>query len=97
MLCHEKPNYIPDLLLHGLRKLLGEAVVDYPRKNALYDGCLGQPYLEKIPNLMAPDDIIDRSDIAAKVKAEFSISFSAMFARSAQTGRCYRITEAPWR
>ena len=32
MLCHEKPNYIPDLLLHGLRKLLGEAVVDYPEK-----------------------------------------------------------------
>ncbi|MCP4252938.1 MAG: hypothetical protein GY775_05940 [Candidatus Scalindua sp.] len=32
------PNYVPDLLLHGLRKLLGEQVVDYPRKECLYEG-----------------------------------------------------------
>ena len=61
MLCHQKPNYIPDLLLHGLRKLLGVAVVDYPRKTALYDGCLGQPYLDPITDLMSPDTDVDRS------------------------------------
>ena len=71
VLCHQKPNYIPDLLLHGLRKLLGVAVVDYPRKNALYDGCLGQPYLDPIPDLMSPDADVDRSEIQAKIRSGF--------------------------
>ena len=38
---HTYPNYVPDLLLHGLRKLLGSAVVDYPRKDCLYEGIFG--------------------------------------------------------
>jgi hypothetical protein len=40
-LTHPYPNYGPDLLLHGLRKLLGPAVVDFPRKDCVYEGILG--------------------------------------------------------
>ncbi len=67
-LCHGHPNYVPDLLLHGLRKIAGPTLVDYPRKNALYDGILGQPFLDKIPNLMPSDADVDRADIAAKLR-----------------------------
>ena len=38
---HWYPNYVPDLLLHGLRKLMGPDVVDFPRKDCLYEGVLG--------------------------------------------------------
>ena len=34
------PNYVPDLLLHGLREVLGGDVVDFPRKDTLYRGQL---------------------------------------------------------
>jgi hypothetical protein len=71
LLCHQKPNYVPDLLLHGLRKLLGTAVVDYPRKDALYDGRLGQSYLDRIDGLMAADTEVDRSEIWAKISSGF--------------------------
>jgi hypothetical protein len=71
MLCHSYPNFVPDLLLHGLRKLLGEDVVDYPRKDALYEGSLGQPYLDKVTGLMADDSKVDRSDISAKMSHHF--------------------------
>jgi predicted O-methyltransferase YrrM len=67
MLCDGYPNYVPDLLLHGLRKLLGVNVVDYPRKDVLYEGLLGQPYLDKVVGLMADDSEVDRSDIKAKM------------------------------
>lgn len=40
-LTHSYPNYVPDLLLHGLRKLMGPDVVDFPRKDCLYQGVLG--------------------------------------------------------
>ena len=52
-ICHPYPNYVPDLLLHGLRKIIGDDVVDFPRKDILYDGILGQSYLDPIPGLMA--------------------------------------------
>lgn len=71
VLCHPYPNFVPDLLLHGLRKLLGDGVVDYPRKDALYEGILGQPYLDKIAGLMADDSTVDRSDIGAKMSRGF--------------------------
>jgi hypothetical protein len=70
-LCHKNANYVPDLLLHGLRKLAGSGVVDYPRKDGLYEGMLGQPFLEKIPNLMPDDADVDRSDITAKMRRGF--------------------------
>jgi hypothetical protein len=71
MLCHPYPNFVPDLLLHGLRKLLEDSVVDYPRKDALYEGILGQPYLEKVARLMANDSTVDRSDIGTKMSRGF--------------------------
>jgi len=72
---HPHPNYVPDLLLHGLRKLLGPDVVDYPRKNCLYEGVLGVgvcPDDQRCPDWFAPDNgMVDRSDIAAKVAAGY--------------------------
>jgi Glycosyl transferases group 1 len=71
VLCHPYPNFVPDLLLHGLRKLLGDDVVEYPRKDALYEGILGQPYLDKVDGLMADDSEVDRSEIGAKMSRGF--------------------------
>ena len=69
------PNYVPDLLLHGLRKLLGPAVVDYPRKECLYAGVIG---LGVCPEdqlargwFPADDGSIDRDDIADKIRRDF--------------------------
>jgi hypothetical protein len=70
-LTHSYPNYVPDLLLHGLRKLVGPEVVDYPRKDCLYQGVLGLGVCP--PNQLCPgwfpDDHgeIDRFDIPAKI------------------------------
>jgi len=68
---HRFPNYVPDLLMHGLRKLLGGSLVDYPRKSCVYDGVLGLgicPDEQKCPDWF-PDDNgqIDRSDIQQKI------------------------------
>lgn len=71
MLTSAYPNYVPDLLLHGLRKLFGEAVVDFPRKDPVYQGICGQPNLDPIPGLMADDSGVDRNDIPAKVASGF--------------------------
>ncbi|RJQ82988.1 MAG: glycosyltransferase family 1 protein [Desulfobacteraceae bacterium] len=74
-LTHPYPNYVPDLLLHGLRKLLGPAVVDYPRKDCLYEGVLGLgvcPDDQRCPGWFPADDgQVDRSDIPAKVEHGF--------------------------
>lgn len=67
---HPYPNYVPDLLLHGLRKLLGPALVDYPRKESLYRGELMgvTPDNQLCPNWFPPDDgMIDRDDMPAKI------------------------------
>lgn len=67
---HAYPNYVPDLLLHGLRKLLGENVVDYPRKDCVYDGVLGLgicPPEQRSENWFPADTGIDRDDIQAKL------------------------------
>jgi hypothetical protein len=69
---HPYPNYVPDLLLHGLRKLMGPDVVDYPRKDCLYEGVLGLgvcPPDQRCPGWF-PDDAglhIDREDIWTKL------------------------------
>jgi len=68
---HPGPNYVPDLLLQGLRKLLGEQVVEYPRKDILYQGLLGQSYLDPVPGLMPDDSRVDRSDLDAKLSAKY--------------------------
>lgn len=69
-LIHPYPNYVPDLLLHGLRKLLGSSVVEYPRKDCLYEGVLGLgicPDEQKSSGWFPDDNDIDRSDIQEKI------------------------------
>jgi hypothetical protein len=71
-LTHPYPNYVPDLLLHGLRKLLGGDVVDYPRKACLYEGVLGLgvcPDDQRCPGWFPEDEgLIDRTDIQSKIQ-----------------------------
>jgi hypothetical protein len=72
---HPYPNYVPDLLMHGLRKLIGDDLVDYPRKACVYDGVLGLgvcPEDQRCPDWF-PSDLgqIDRSDIRRKVQTGF--------------------------
>lgn len=72
---HPYPNYVPDLLLHGLRKTLGPSVVDFPRKDCLYDGVLGLgvcPDDQRCPGWFPADDgQVDRSDVWAKVAQDY--------------------------
>ena len=74
MLTSAYPNYVPDLVLHGLRKLFGERVVDFPRKDCVYEGICGQPNLDPVPGFMAADGAVDREDIGAKLaKGHFDL------------------------
>jgi hypothetical protein len=72
---HPYPNYVPDLLLHGLRKLLGPAVVDFPRKDCLYEGVLGLgvcPDDQRCPGWFAQDEAqVDRHDVWNKVQGGY--------------------------
>ncbi len=72
---HQYPNYVPDLLLHGLRKILGPDVIDYPRKDCLYDGVLGlEVCFEKqlCPNWFPQDNgTIDRENILEKISNKY--------------------------
>jgi hypothetical protein len=71
-LTHPYPNYVPDLLLHGLRKRLGPDVVDFPRKDCLYHGVLGLgvcPPNQLCPGWFPQDGAqIDRDDIPSKIQ-----------------------------
>jgi hypothetical protein len=71
LLCAPFPNYVPDLLLHGLRKLFGPTVVDYPRKDSVYEGICGPPTLDRVEGLMEDDSTVDRTDIPAKLATGF--------------------------
>jgi len=68
---HSDPNYVPDLLLHGFRKIIGPDAVEFPRKECLYSevvGFVGTPDKEKSPRWFPADDgTIDREDIFGKV------------------------------
>ena len=74
-LIHPYPNYVPDLLLHGLRKLIGPAAVDFPRKTCLYEGVLGLGVCP--PNQLCPgwfpadEEQIDRNDVPHKIMKGF--------------------------
>jgi hypothetical protein len=74
-LIHPYPNYVPDLLLHGLRKLMGPDVVEFPRKDCLYEGVLGLgvcPQNQLCPGWFPEDNgQIDRDDIPAKISSGF--------------------------
>ncbi len=76
--CSPDANYVPDLLLHGLRRLFGPDVVDWPRKDGLYRGefsCLTPD--QAVPGLMDDDDAVDRTDIDAKIDSGY---FTLIFA-----------------
>lgn len=73
-LTHPFPNYIPDLLLHGLRKISETRVIDYPKKECLYS----QPEEANCPEIYYdtnwfPEDNgdIDREDIESKLRTGF--------------------------
>lgn len=71
---HSFPNFVPDLLLHGLRKLFGVQVVDYPKKECLYSKIPDQVIAELYNDLFwfPPDDgEIDREDIHSKLCNNF--------------------------
>ena len=72
---HPYPNYVPDLLLHGLRKLLGPAVVDFPKKECLYQGVIGLGVCsdDQLSPGWFPDDNdqIDREDIWQKLRHRY--------------------------
>jgi glycosyltransferase involved in cell wall biosynthesis len=74
-LTHPYPNYVPDLLLHGLRKLIGPDVVDFPRKDCLYNGVLGLgvcPSNQLCPGWFPNDGgSVDRDDITGKIEKGF--------------------------
>ena len=73
-LTHSGPNYVPDFLLHGLRKLLGEKVVDYPKKECLYSGLQNgnHPEIYRDPFWFPADnDKINRDDIESKMKNKY--------------------------
>ncbi len=73
-LTHSYPNYVPDFLLHGLRKLFGEKVVDYPKKECLYSGLQNgkHPEIYCEPFWFAADnDKIDRDDVETRLKNKY--------------------------
>ncbi|HIJ59295.1 MAG TPA: glycosyltransferase family 1 protein [Nitrospirae bacterium] len=71
---HPYPNYVPDLLLHGLRKLLQNRVIDYPKKDCLYQGCLGTGVSDEsllVKGWFPDDNDIDREDIKNKIRKDY--------------------------
>ncbi len=56
---HPDPNYVPDLLLHAFRKIIGPDAVEFPRKDCLYSevvGFAGTPDKETSPRWFPSDD-----------------------------------------
>jgi hypothetical protein len=73
-LTHSDPNYVPDFLLHGLRKLLGENVVDYPKKECLYSGMQSGniPEIYRDPFWFPADNgKVNRDDIESRLKNNY--------------------------
>ena len=68
-----EPDYMSDDLLYGLRKVLANNVIDYPRKDVLYrtstmKGMAHRLYGRGFHCFGLDDLSIDRSDISAKVR-----------------------------
>lgn len=74
-------DYLSDLLLHGLREIMGEKIIDYPgswylyrdesekRKINLEKNLWGKGFTSQ--NILDDYDRIDRSDIQAKIKKKY--------------------------
>jgi hypothetical protein len=73
-LTHSFPNFVPDLLLHGFRKLFGPEAVEFPKKESLYSGDLvGFAPQGQMNRPLFPDSgsSIDRDDIPRKIKSGY--------------------------
>jgi hypothetical protein len=75
----EAPEYLDDGLLHGLRRLFGNSVVDYPRMWHMYADSFG-PGKRDLTKVVGrgytlyatlEDKDIDRSDLEAKIRTGF--------------------------
>ncbi|MBT6050726.1 MAG: hypothetical protein HOG49_28320 [Candidatus Scalindua sp.] len=73
-LTHSYPNYTQDFLLHGLLKLLGDKVVDYPKNECLYSGLqnVKAPEIYRKPFWFPSDNgEINRDDIESRLKNNY--------------------------
>ena len=73
-------DYMSDLLLHGLRELYGDNVVDYPGSWHLYKDEFKKKNFEKdklwgkgftLMNILDGFDSIDRNDLSLKIKKNY--------------------------
>jgi hypothetical protein len=84
------PDYLSDDLLYGLRSVLGPDVVDYPRKDVLYDN---SPWRAEAHRLYGrgfhcfglAEQPVDRTDLPAKIAGGH---FDAIINSSAHRIRC---------
>lgn len=75
-LCRPGPDYLSDDLLYGLRSLLGEDVVDFPKKEVLYRSNSGSADRSRIYGrgfhcFGLPDVDVDRTDLLGKLAAGY--------------------------
>ena len=65
------PDFLCDVLFHGLRTILGPDVVDVARLDFMYHRIGDSWTAFTLYNLLDPDPEPDRSDIEAKIKARY--------------------------
>jgi len=65
------PDYLCDVIFHGLRSLLGPDVVDVNRLNFMYKETAGDWTAFTLYNLLPVDPEPDRSDIEHKIRTKF--------------------------
>jgi len=67
------PDFLADSVLHGLRSLLGDSVVDVPRAEQMYANAPYRSFHGRGFTLYRtfPTDNIDRTDIVNKIKTKF--------------------------
>lgn len=75
----QQPEYLDDAMLHGMRSLFGEQLVDYPRMWFMYQDSFG-PGKCDISTICArgftyygklTDDLVDRNDLPAKIARNY--------------------------
>ena len=75
----EAPEYLDDGLLHGLRRLFGDRVVDYPRMWHMYADSFGPGKVDQTTIVgrgytlygMMDDSTVDRTDIEQKIRNQY--------------------------
>lgn len=75
----EAPEYLDDSMLHGLRSLFGDNVIDYPRMWHMYANSFGPGKID-ISTICArgftfygrmTDESVDRTDLISKIKNQY--------------------------